>query len=107
MQGLSDGPDVASSGASLRAPGGNRAVEAGAARVAGRGLAGLREPAGPLDCGNSGTTMRLLAGLLAGLPFPVTLTGDQSLSRRPMDRVVAPLRLMGGRAETGPLQVGG
>ena len=101
--GLSAGADVASTAACLRALGAE--VEEG--RVAGRGLDGLREPAGPLDCGNSGTTMRLLAGLLAGRPFPVTLVGDESLSRRPMDRVAAPLRLMGARAETGPLRVGG
>jgi 3-phosphoshikimate 1-carboxyvinyltransferase len=103
VDGLSGGADVASTAGCLKALG----VEIEHGRVAGRGMAGLREPAGPLDCGNSGTTMRLLAGLLAGLPFPVTLVGDGSLSRRPMDRVVAPLRLMGANAETGPLRVGG
>jgi 3-phosphoshikimate 1-carboxyvinyltransferase len=107
VRGLSGGADVASTAACLRALGVELEIEAGAGRVVGRGLAGLREPAGPLDCGNSGTSMRLLAGLLAGLPFPVTLVGDESLSRRPMERVAAPLRLMGGRAETGPLRVGG
>jgi 3-phosphoshikimate 1-carboxyvinyltransferase len=103
VEGLSNGADVASTAGCLRALG----VEIEAGRVAGRGLAGLREPSGPLDCGNSGTTMRLLAGLLAGRPFPVTLVGDGSLSRRPMDRVTAPLRLMGANAETEPLRVGG
>ena len=63
--------------------------------VQGRGLNGLGRPAGPLDCGNSGTTMRLLAGLLAGRPFPSTLVGDASLSGRPMGRIADPLRLMG------------
>ena len=63
--------------------------------VEGRGLGGLRAPQGPLDCGNSGTTMRLLAGVLAGHPFSSTLTGDASLSRRPMGRVADPLRQMG------------
>src|SRR5262249_34341685 len=82
-------------------------VEIEDGRVAGRGLDGLREPAGPLDCGNSGTTMRLLAGLLAGRPFPVTLVGDGSLSRPPMDPVAPPLRLMGATAEPRPLRVGG
>jgi 3-phosphoshikimate 1-carboxyvinyltransferase len=101
--GLSNGADVASTAGCLRALG--VPVEDG--RVVGAGLAGLREPHGPLDCGNSGTTMRLLAGLLAGRPFPVTLVGDESLSRRPMDRVAAPLRLMGALAETEPLRVGG
>ena len=52
---------------------------------------GLRQAAGPLDCGNSGTTMRLLAGLLAAQEFESELDGDESLSRRPMDRVVEPL----------------
>jgi len=56
-----------------------------------------RRPGPPLDCGNSGTTARLLAGLLTGLGLPATLTGDASLSRRPMDRVVYPLQAMGGR----------
>lgn len=55
----------------------------------------LRPPAEPLDCGNSGTTMRLLAGLVAGQPFTTRLFGDASLSRRPMRRVVDPLTLMG------------
>ena len=62
---------------------------------------------GPLDCGNSGTTMRLLAGLLAAQEFESELTGDESLSRRPMDRVVTPLREMGARASWPPLRVGG
>ena len=57
-------------------------------------------PLAPLDCGNSGTTMRLLAGVLAGQPFTSTLTGDESLSRRPMRRVTGPLELMGARVGT-------
>lgn len=65
--------------------------------VDGRGLRGLTPPAQPLDCGNSGTTMRLLLGLLAGQPFAATLTGDASLSRRPMARVTHVLRAMGAR----------
>lgn len=67
--------------------------------VHGVGLDGLRAPAGPLDAGNSGTTLRLLAGLLAGGGGRFVLDGDQSLRRRPMDRVVAPLRAMGVAAE--------
>lgn len=63
--------------------------------VRGVGLDGLREPADVLDCGNSGTTMRLLAGLLAGQPFLSVLTGDASLRSRPMARVLNPLREMG------------
>ena len=74
--------------------------DAGRVRVRGVGLRGLRAPDGPLDMGNSGTSMRLLAGLLAGQSFPVTLTGDASLSRRPMRRVTEPLALMGAHIGT-------
>ena len=63
-------------------------------------MAGLRRAAGALDCGNSGTTMRLLAGLLAAQPFESRLVGDDSLSRRPMDRVVEPLILFQPRGAT-------
>ncbi|MEW5250780.1 bifunctional prephenate dehydrogenase/3-phosphoshikimate 1-carboxyvinyltransferase [Microbulbifer discodermiae] len=70
--------------------------------IHGVGLHGLQAPPGPLYLGNSGTSMRLLAGLLAGQPFDVTLTGDESLSKRPMNRVAAPLRDMGAGIETGP-----
>ncbi|HEX8292915.1 MAG TPA: 3-phosphoshikimate 1-carboxyvinyltransferase [Pyrinomonadaceae bacterium] len=77
----------------------------------GDGVPRFRAPAGPLDCGNSGTTMRLLAGVLAAQPFASVLTGDESLSRRPMRRVMEPLGLMGARlsAEDGhaPLRVEG
>ena len=68
-----------------------------AAVVYGVGLGGLRAPAGPLDCGNSGTTMRLFCGLLAGQPFTSTLIGDPSLSKRPMRRVITPLATMGAK----------
>lgn len=64
--------------------------------IKGKGLNGLREPKKPLDCGNSGTTMRLLAGLLVGQNFSSTLIGDSSLSKRPMDRIIIPLTKMGG-----------
>jgi 3-phosphoshikimate 1-carboxyvinyltransferase len=73
----------------------------------------LKPPSGPIDCGNSATTMRLLAGLLAGQPFETRLVGDASLSRRPMDRVLVPLRQMGARIvaegpnETPPLRIQG
>jgi 3-phosphoshikimate 1-carboxyvinyltransferase len=68
--------------------------------VRGRGLLGLREPSGPLDCGNAGTLMRLLAGMLAGQRGRFELVGDASLSVRPMERVAEPLRRMGARIET-------
>lgn len=64
-------------------------------RVEGRGLEGLSSPDGAIDCGNSGTTMRLLCGILAAQPFDSTMVGDESLSRRPMDRIALPLREMG------------
>jgi 3-phosphoshikimate 1-carboxyvinyltransferase len=67
--------------------------------VHGRGLDGLSEPASVLDLGNSGTGMRLLAGLLAGQDFFSVLTGDQYLRKRPMARIVEPLRLMGARID--------
>ncbi len=68
--------------------------------IHGVGMHGLKTPAGPLDLGNSGTSMRLLAGLLAGQGLELTLTGDASLSSRPMRRVTDPLALMGAKVET-------
>lgn len=78
--------------------------------VHGVGIDGLQAPSAPLDCGNAGTGMRLMAGLLAGQRFGSTLIGDASLSKRPMRRVVEPLSRMGARIDTGqggtpPLQV--
>lgn len=81
--------------------------------VHGKGLWGLTEPSGPIDCGNSGTGIRLLTGLLAGQDFFTVLTGDESIRRRPMGRIVKPLREMGatiaGRkgGELAPLAVTG
>ena len=72
---------------------------AGTVTLLGRGLGQLRSPDGPLDAGNSGTTMRLLSGVLAGHEFSSTLVGDASLSRRPMRRVIEPLERMGARLE--------
>lgn len=100
VTGILDSADVRSSAACLAALGrpargdwtGTLAIEGGA----------LTAPAAPLDCGNSGTTMRLLTGLLAGWPLEATLVGDASLSRRPMERVAGPLRAMGARVELAP-----
>jgi 3-phosphoshikimate 1-carboxyvinyltransferase len=78
-------------GADIEEPGAGRLV------VRGRGRAGLREADDVLDCGNSGTTIRLLSGLLAGFPFLSVLSGDASLRRRPMGRIVEPLRALGAR----------
>lgn len=81
--------------------------------VYGKGMWGLTEPFGPIDCGNSGTGIRLIAGLLAGQDFFTVLTGDESIRRRPMGRVVKPLRAMGatiaGRkgGELAPLAITG
>jgi 3-phosphoshikimate 1-carboxyvinyltransferase len=63
--------------------------------INGQGLHGLKEPFGVIDCGNSGTTVRLLSGILAGSPFFSALTGDDSLKQRPMARVITPLKTMG------------
>lgn len=71
----------------------------GRVKIHGVGLKGLQKPAGPLYLGNSGTSMRLLAGILAGQSFDTVLTGDESLSKRPMNRVVKPLLAMGAKIE--------
>ncbi len=69
-------------------------------RIIGRGMDGLSAPGSPVDCGNSATAMRLLAGLLSSRRFTSELIGDQSLMTRPMDRVARPLALMGAEVET-------
>jgi 3-phosphoshikimate 1-carboxyvinyltransferase len=99
ITGLGLGGDNASTAGALRALGVPITVSGERARVEGVGLGGLREAAAALDCGNSGTTMRLFCGLLAGQPFASTLVGDPSLSRRPMGRVAEPLRQMGARID--------
>lgn len=97
---LAPGADVASTVRCLRDLGARIDIEFGSdgtpvATVHGRGIELLRASALPLDCGNSGTTARLLAGLLTAVPGTHVLIGDASLSRRPMERVVAPLRKLG------------
>ncbi|MCI0668450.1 MAG: 3-phosphoshikimate 1-carboxyvinyltransferase [Methylococcaceae bacterium] len=77
-----------------------RRPDQGEVEIQGRGTRGLNAPESPLDLGNSGTSMRLLCGLLAGQEFDSLLIGDPSLSRRPMQRVTRPLALMGGRIDT-------
>ncbi len=86
--------------------------DAGNVVIEGVGMHGLRQPNAPLDLGNSGTSMRLLSGLLAGQAFDTTLVGDRSLSGRPMRRVTEPLALMGARIAateegTAPLRIAG
>ncbi|MGH9087049.1 MAG: 3-phosphoshikimate 1-carboxyvinyltransferase, partial [Acidimicrobiales bacterium] len=98
VRGLSDGDDVAATRAAVAALGAEVVDVGGAVRITG-GKARLHAPAGPVDCGNSGTGMRLLAGLVAGIAGTTVLTGDASLSARPMDRVAEPLAAMGAAVE--------
>ena len=97
ITGLSDGEDVGRTRDAVSALGAHVASEGeGKVRVTG---GRLHEPAGTVDAGNSGTTMRLLAGFCAPLPWRTVVAGDASLSTRPMDRVVTPLRAMGARID--------
>jgi len=102
IRGYSTGGDCASTIACLRALGVDirqTGEDAGGLQitVAGRGIRGLQAPSAILDAGNSGSTMRMLAGILAAQPFTTSLTGDESLQRRPMRRVIVPLERMGAR----------
>jgi len=99
-----DGADVRSTATMARALGARVEREPGEAgnvdyRVTATGGAGLRRPSGVLDCGNSGTSLRLFAGIVAGHPIEAILDGDASLRARPMARVIAPLSAMGARVE--------
>jgi 3-phosphoshikimate 1-carboxyvinyltransferase len=101
LSGYAPGADCRSTLVCLRDLGVEIVADAdGACTILGRSFDGLRSPARPLDAGNSGTTMRMLAGVLAGQAFTSTLTGDRSLSRRPMRRVMEPLERMGARIES-------
>jgi len=107
LEGVLPGADCQSTAEALRALGVEvpELPDDGAPfRIQGVGISGLRAPSGPLDCGNSGTTARLLLGVLAGAGVPATLTGDASLLRRPMRRVTAPLDTMGARFREEGLQ---
>lgn len=95
----SSGADCAATLDCLRAMGVSIERDRDRVRIQGVGLRGLRRPAAPLDAGNSGTAMRLLAGILAGQPFPSEIGGDESLSGRPMRRVITPLEAMGAKIE--------
>lgn len=101
VRGLSGGLDNAATAEAMRQMGARIELEGDpgtgvVARIEGVGLHGLRMPGGALDCGNSGTTMRMLAGLLVAQKFGTRLVGDASLTRRPMRRIVDPLRARGG-----------
>lgn len=112
VKGLLEGEDVLSTIAALRALGAEITKEGDLWTVRGHGLDGLQEAAGVLDMGNSGTSARLLIGLLGARPMTSVFTGDASLCKRPMGRVIAPLEQMGAQfmARTGgkfPLAVKG
>lgn len=95
LEGLSEGQDVAATAAALRAMGVAIAREGGGWAVDGVGTGGLLQPSAALDMGNSGTSARLLMGLVAGHPITAIFTGDSSLSARPMARVAVPLARLG------------
>ena len=95
IEGLSDGSDVLSTASALRAMGVRIDRDGDTWMVDGVGTGGLLQPVSDLDMGNSGTSTRLLAGLVATHPISATFTGDVSLSRRPMDRVIRPLARLG------------
>lgn len=95
IENLSTSADVRSTLVCLQKLGVKIEVDGRSARVHGAGLNGFSQPTGNLDVGNSGTSIRLLSGLLAGQNFESTLTGDDSVRRRPMSRIVQPLRQMG------------
>lgn len=99
IRNYSSGADCHSTLGAMRALGIDINVDGTTVTVHGNGLRGLRAPASPIDAGNSGTTMRLLTGILAGQSFDCEMFGDESLSRRPMDRIMNPLRLMGAEIE--------
>ena len=107
---MNPGEDVRSTRGLIETLGANVSEAAGAIRIDGTG-GHFTAPGTALDCGNSGTTMRLMAGLLAGQPFRSWLVGDRSLSSRPMERIARPLREMGAEVRTtggaAPLEIRG
>ncbi len=112
ITGLLDAEDVLDTARALTALGAPAAKVSDVWEVLGRGVGGLRQPVAPLDFGNSGTGTRLMMGVVAGQPITVTMTGDASLSRRPMGRILKPLKQMGlqvldGDKDTLPLTVRG
>ena len=111
LENFSTGADCASTLGCLRALGVEWQRSNGSVVIEGRG-ATLQAPSGALDCGNSGSTIRMLSGILAGQEFSSELTGDESLSRRPMLRIIQPLEMMGAKIQSAdgrrpPLRVTG
>ena len=102
ITGLLDAADPTSTRTCLNALGVEFEWHGGVLRVHGRGLRGLKPPGAVLDAGNSGTTIRLLSGILAGQRFSSTITGDDSLRMRPMNRIIEPLTQMGAGVDATP-----
>jgi 3-phosphoshikimate 1-carboxyvinyltransferase len=94
VRGLGNGADNGRSAKAITALGATIGRDGDALIIRGRGLRDMTAPTAPIDCGNSGTTIRLMCGLIAGQPFATTLFGDDSLSKRPMGRVIEPLAKM-------------
>lgn len=111
ITGLLEGEDVINTARAVSALGAPAGKDGDTWIVKGRGVGGLAQPAGPIDFGNSGTGTRLMMGVIAGHPITVTMTGDASLSKRPMRRVLGPLKTMGLEVaddrETLPLTLNG
>ncbi|HTJ88190.1 MAG TPA: 3-phosphoshikimate 1-carboxyvinyltransferase [Terriglobales bacterium] len=99
LDNFSTGADCASTLGCIRSLGVNWQSDGASIVIHGQGRA-LRQPGAPLDCGNSGSTIRMLSGILAGQEFVTELTGDESLSRRPMARIIKPLQMMGANFES-------
>ena len=101
LENYSTGADCASTLGCMRALGVSweRKADQNVIEIQGKGL-GLSAPSTPLDCGNSGSTMRMLSGIVSGQSFTSEMIGDESLSRRPMERVIKPLSAMGARIES-------
>ena len=101
LKGVLEAEDVLNTAKALQALGAPMEKVGDEWRITGRGVGGLRQPAGPLDFGNSGTGTRLMLGVIAGHDMTVQIEGDASLSRRPMGRVLGPLQQMGLEVEGG------
>jgi 3-phosphoshikimate 1-carboxyvinyltransferase len=99
ISGILESADTHSTASILRALGVSVPDLSASFRLSGRGLRGLRQPGSPLNAGNSGTTVRLMSGVVAAHPFSARFEGDASLSRRPMKRIAEPLTAMGARVE--------
>ena len=99
IENYSGGADCQSTLACVRALGAGVEANGGAVHITGRGLEGLHQPESTLDAGNSGSTIRMLSGILAAQPFVTRIGGDESLSRRPMERIMKPLAQMGAHIE--------